>query len=111
MRWLTLPHLLFIRGRHVKAIDWIVRVWDSRNHLLNYWIIEEATLTTALEQAEKEGTSIREASARVFSNASGSYSSNVNLAVENSTWEEENELQKDEQPNERNMEPSTADER
>ena len=45
------------------------------------------------EQAEKEGTSIREASARVFSNASGSYSSNVNLAVENSTWEEENELQ------------------
>ena len=31
--------------------------------------------------------------ARVFSNASGSYSSNVNLAVENSTWEEENELQ------------------
>ena len=47
----------------------------------------------SLEQAEKEGTSIREASARVFSNASGSYSSNVNLAVENSTWEEENELQ------------------
>jgi len=35
----------------------------------------------SLEQAEKEGTSIREASARVFSNASGSYSSNVNLAV------------------------------
>ncbi len=47
----------------------------------------------SLEQAEKEGSSIREASARVFSNASGSYSSNVNLAVENSTWEEENELQ------------------
>ncbi len=47
----------------------------------------------SLEQAQKEGTSIREASARVFSNASGSYSSNVNLAVENSTWEEENELQ------------------
>jgi len=47
----------------------------------------------SLEQAEKEDTSIREASARVFSNASGSYSSNVNLAVENSTWEEENELQ------------------
>jgi len=46
----------------------------------------------SLDQAEKEGTSIREASARVFSNASGSYSSNVNLAVENSTWEEENEL-------------------
>ncbi len=32
--------------------------------------------------------SIREASCRIFSNASGSYSSNVNLAVENrwATW-------------------------
>tara|TARA_Y100001968_G_scaffold113737_1_gene103166 strand:+ start:34263 stop:38282 length:4020 start_codon:yes stop_codon:yes gene_type:complete len=47
----------------------------------------------SIEQAEAQGTSIREASCRVFSNASGSYSSNVNLAVENSTWEEENELQ------------------
>ena len=47
----------------------------------------------ALEQAEKEGTSVRDAACRVFSNASGSYSSNVNLAVENSTWEEEAELQ------------------
>ena len=47
----------------------------------------------ALEQAEKEGTSLRDAACRVFSNASGSYSSNVNLAVENSTWEEEGELQ------------------
>ena len=47
----------------------------------------------ALEQAEKEGKTIRESASRVFSNASGSYSSNVNLAVENSTWEEENELQ------------------
>tara|TARA_B100000700_G_scaffold36280_1_gene35475 strand:+ start:1331 stop:5284 length:3954 start_codon:yes stop_codon:yes gene_type:complete len=47
----------------------------------------------AKEQAEKQGSSIRDAACRVFSNASGSYSSNVNLAVENSTWEEENELQ------------------
>ena len=47
----------------------------------------------ALEQAKAEGTTIREAACRVFSNASGSYSSNVNLAVENSTWEEEGELQ------------------
>ena len=47
----------------------------------------------SLEQAEKAGVSIREASSRVFSNSSGSYSSNVNLAVENSTWEEEDELQ------------------
>ncbi|KGG15223.1 MULTISPECIES: magnesium chelatase subunit H [unclassified Prochlorococcus] len=47
----------------------------------------------SLAQSEAEGISIREASCRVFSNSSGSYSSNVNLAVENSTWEEENELQ------------------
>ncbi|MGF1490176.1 MAG: magnesium chelatase subunit H [Prochloraceae cyanobacterium] len=47
----------------------------------------------ALEQAEEMGVSLRNAATRVFSNASGSYSSNVNLAVENSTWEEEKELQ------------------
>ncbi|MGB0825714.1 MAG: magnesium chelatase subunit H, partial [Synechococcus sp.] len=46
----------------------------------------------AQEQAEKEGVSLRDAATRVFSNASGSYSSNVNLAVENSSWEEEDEL-------------------
>ncbi|BEV36502.1 magnesium chelatase subunit H [Synechococcus sp. M16CYN] len=47
----------------------------------------------ALEQANKEGVSLRDAACRVFSNASGSYSSNINLAIENSTWEKENELQ------------------
>ncbi|MEB3318074.1 MAG: magnesium chelatase subunit H [Cyanobacteriota bacterium] len=47
----------------------------------------------AREQAREQGTSLRDAATRVFSNASGSYSSNVNLAVENSTWEEEGELQ------------------
>ncbi len=47
----------------------------------------------SIKQAEENGISIRDASSRVFSNASGSYSSNVNLAVENSTWEEEGELQ------------------
>ncbi|ELR98632.1 magnesium chelatase subunit H [Gloeocapsa sp. PCC 73106] len=47
----------------------------------------------ALAQAEELGINLREAATRVFSNASGSYSSNVNLAVENSTWEEESELQ------------------
>jgi magnesium chelatase subunit H len=36
---------------------------------------------------------VRSAATRIFSNASGSYASNVNLAVENSTWEEESELQ------------------
>ncbi len=47
----------------------------------------------SLEQSKKQGVSLRDASCRVFSNSSGSYSSNVNLAVENSTWEEEDELQ------------------
>lgn len=47
----------------------------------------------ALQQAEEMGINLRQAATRVFSNASGSYSSNVNLAVENSTWEEEAELQ------------------
>ena len=36
---------------------------------------------------------MREAATRVFSNASGSYSSNVNLAVENSSWQDESQLQ------------------
>ncbi|MGF1479102.1 MAG: magnesium chelatase subunit H [Cyanophyceae cyanobacterium] len=47
----------------------------------------------ALQQAEEMGINVRQAATRVFSNASGSYSSNVNLAVENSSWEEEEELQ------------------
>ncbi|WP_267384608.1 magnesium chelatase subunit H [Cyanobacterium sp. uoEpiScrs1] len=47
----------------------------------------------ALEQADKLGINLRAAATRVFSNASGSYSSNINLAVENSSWEEEKELQ------------------
>jgi magnesium chelatase subunit H len=47
----------------------------------------------ALQQAEEMGIGLREAATRIFSNASGSYSSNINLAVENSTWENEEELQ------------------
>jgi magnesium chelatase subunit H len=47
----------------------------------------------ALEQAAEMGCNLRQAATRIFSNASGSYSSNVNLAVENSSWEEESELQ------------------
>ncbi|BAU66858.1 magnesium chelatase, H subunit [Stanieria sp. NIES-3757] len=47
----------------------------------------------ALEQAEEMGINLRQAATRIFSNSSGSYSSNINLAVENSTWEEEKELQ------------------
>jgi magnesium chelatase subunit H len=47
----------------------------------------------ALEQAEVQGSSLREAATRVFSNSSGSYSSNVNLAVENSSWSDEQQLQ------------------
>ncbi|MFN9994720.1 MAG: magnesium chelatase subunit H [Pseudanabaena sp.] len=47
----------------------------------------------AIAQAEEFGLTINQAATRVFSNSSGSYSSNVNLAVENSTWENEEELQ------------------
>merc|ERR1711959_808227 len=47
----------------------------------------------ALEQAQELNTSLREAATRVFSNASGSYSSNVSLAVENSSWSDEEQLQ------------------
>ena len=47
----------------------------------------------ALKQSEEMGINVRQAATRVFSNASGSYSSNINLAVENSTWESEAELQ------------------
>ncbi len=47
----------------------------------------------ALKQAEEMGINLRQAATRVFSNASGSYAANVNLAVENSTWENESELQ------------------
>ncbi|MBW4465753.1 MAG: magnesium chelatase subunit H [Pegethrix bostrychoides GSE-TBD4-15B] len=47
----------------------------------------------AIQQADELGINLRQAATRVFSNASGSYAANVNLAVENSTWENESELQ------------------
>lgn len=47
----------------------------------------------ARQQAAEMGMSLREAATRVFSNSSGSYSSNVNLAVENSSWSDEQQLQ------------------
>ena len=50
-------------------------------------------LTPPSLQAAELGCSLREASTRVFSNSSGSYSSNVNLAVENSSWSDEQQLQ------------------
>jgi magnesium chelatase subunit H len=46
----------------------------------------------AMAQAEEFGITLRNAATRIFSNASGSYAANVNLAVENSSWEEEQEL-------------------
>lgn len=47
----------------------------------------------AAEQAEEMGVTLREAATRVFSNAAGSYSANVGLAVENGGWENESQLQ------------------
>jgi len=47
----------------------------------------------AIEQAEEFQVSIRDAATRVFSNAAGSYSANVGLAIENGGWEGEDQLQ------------------
>merc|ERR1712187_631305 len=47
----------------------------------------------ALEQAEEFNISLREASTRVFSNAAGSYSANVGLAIENGSNIDEQQLQ------------------
>merc|ERR1719235_2025316 len=47
----------------------------------------------ALEQAEELGCGVRDAATRVFSNAAGSYSANVGLAIENGGWEGEQQLQ------------------
>merc|ERR1712087_411022 len=47
----------------------------------------------AKEQAKELGMSVREASTRVFSNAAGSYSANVGLAIENGSNIDEQQLQ------------------
>ena len=39
------------------------------------------------------GISVRDAATRIFSNAAGSYSANVGLAIENGGWEGEQQLQ------------------
>ncbi|MFK7830886.1 MAG: magnesium chelatase subunit H [Congregibacter sp.] len=46
----------------------------------------------ALAQQEEQGCDMETAALRVFSNAEGAYGSNVNLLVDNSRWEDENEL-------------------
>jgi len=56
---------------------------DDRNYVRKH----------AKEQAKELGMSVREAATRVFSNAAGSYSANVGLAIENGGWESENQLQ------------------
>ncbi|KAK4534048.1 hypothetical protein CDCA_CDCA01G0073 [Cyanidium caldarium] len=47
----------------------------------------------ALQQAEEDGVALRQAATRIFSNASGSYSANVGLAIENGGWTDEQQLQ------------------
>jgi magnesium chelatase subunit H len=47
----------------------------------------------AMEQAADLDVPLRDAATRVFSNASGSYSANVSLAIENGGWEDEKQLQ------------------
>lgn len=78
---------LFIN--QMNLLDQAVKMAAEANEPLEMNYIRKHALT----QAEEMGINLRQAATRVFSNASGSYSSNVNLAVENSTWEEEAELQ------------------
>ena len=62
-------------------------------------VVEAAELAQPLEAlhlvvgAEELGVGVREAATRVFSNAAGSYSANVGLAIENGGWEGEQQLQ------------------
>ena len=46
----------------------------------------------ALDYAQKQGCDMETAALRVFSNAEGAYGANLNLAIENSVWEDEDEL-------------------
>lgn len=46
----------------------------------------------ALEHMAEHGSDLETASLRVFGNADGAYGSNVNHLIENSRWEDENEL-------------------
>ena len=46
----------------------------------------------ALEHAERTGVSLEQAALRVFSNAEGSYGSNVNMMVDSSAFDSEDEL-------------------
>ncbi|MGB6170230.1 MAG: magnesium chelatase subunit H [Geitlerinemataceae cyanobacterium] len=78
---------LFIN--QMNLLDQAVKMAAEANEPLEMNYIRKHALT----QAEDMGINLRQAATRIFSNASGSYSSNVNLAVENSTWEEEAELQ------------------
>merc|ERR1719161_980197 len=50
-------------------------------------------LDRAVKMAAERGCDVRTAATRVFSNAAGSYSANVGLAVENGGWEDESQLQ------------------
>jgi len=47
----------------------------------------------AKAQANELGVNLRDAATRIFSNAAGSYSANVGLAIENGGWEDEAQLQ------------------
>ena len=94
------PDLLFISPRSMPAdylrggehICLVLHAGNTEAEIDEFIGRMERWATKTL-QAEEAGTSMREAATRVFSNASGSYSSNVNLAVENSSWQDESQLQ------------------
>jgi magnesium chelatase subunit H len=46
----------------------------------------------ALQQMEREGCTLEDAALRVFSNAAGSYGSNVNMLIDSSAWDEADEI-------------------
>merc|ERR1719390_171579 len=64
-----------------------------RDLFINQMNLLDRAVKLAAEADEPLGMSVREAATRVFSNAAGSYSANVGLAIENGGWESENQLQ------------------
>eukprot|EP00173_Palmaria_palmata_P001839 Plantae.Rhodophyta-Palmaria_palmata.ctg208.p1 GENE.Plantae.Rhodophyta-Palmaria_palmata.ctg208~~Plantae.Rhodophyta-Palmaria_palmata.ctg208.p1 ORF type:complete len:152 (+),score=26.15 Plantae.Rhodophyta-Palmaria_palmata.ctg208:288-743(+) len=74
-------------GESIAEIYWLIGTRPLPDPEMNF------VRRHALVQAEVLGVGLREAATRVFSNASGSYSANVSLAVEKGGWEDEMQLQ------------------
>jgi CobN/Magnesium Chelatase len=66
---------------------------DANTALLLLLLLLSSLHLLSSLQAIEFGISVRDAATRVFSNAAGSYSANVGLAIENGGWEDETQLQ------------------